>query len=497
MSSALQDEAIDRAIRHVSTGWLPPQRKTLDKIQAELDKGTYQSDRKQLQAHLKDDVALYMYCLRELSERLHAPAEERGRRTQESRKKLTPTQIFEQADLEVVREILTRSDSEISLHSMNQMNQLQALRFRESVLSASAVEVLAETNSLDPETGYSCGLLRQFGLTLIAWNYPRVYARAIENLNPQESLDGSLQKVLGFSPAILGVAFARRWNLSDEILVALGDRQAKVALQTQRNPANDHVAQAGDLLAKICEVGEALARANHPEQYPTALNDWEKAHEAIAAHLGPTGVQRILERATEYCREYLDAAPELQGFSEGSTLKERIVDSRFATTRLEKNTHLRACPPAVRDALTKVYYQMKPNKILKKNVRTLMFEVAPQAGFSNGCVFMLEPSTRTLSPAVKIGEVAPERMRPLKLSSTLSHFDLVTSAFSLKSPLREERSLPDGRHIVMFACSLGQAAPVGVLFLETDPFVGADPTSDVMPVFRAIRQTLCDCLNLL
>lgn len=495
MGSALQEEAIERAIRHVSVGWLPPQRKTLEKIQLGFERGTYESDRRQLQLDLKDDIALYLYCVRELCERAQAPAE--LRRPSEPRGKLTPSQLFEQADLTVLREVLSRSESEISLHSIAQMNQLQALRFRESVLSASAVEVLAESNSINPETGYSCGLLRQFGLTLIAWNYPRVYARAIENLSPSESLDAALQKVLGFSPAVLGVTLARRWNLSDEILVALGDRQAKIALHSTRRPDADQIAQTGDLLSKICEVGEALARANHPEQYPSALTDWEKANEAIAAHLGPNGVQRILERATEYCREYLTAAPELQGFADGSALKERIVDSRFATTRLEKNTHLRACPPPIREALTKLYYQMKPNKILKKNIRTLMFEIAAQAGFPNGCVFMLEPASRTLSPAVKIGEVPAERMRTLKLSSTLSHFDLITSAFSLKSPLREERTLPDGRHVVMFACSLGHTAPVGVLFLETDPFSGADPTADIMPVFRALRQTLCDCLNLL
>src|SRR5262249_37415849 len=154
-------------------------------------------------------------------------------------------------------------------------NELQALRFRESLLSASAAEILASKNAIDPEDGFSCGLLRQLGLTLIAWNYPRVYNRAMECITPNEGLDFQLQKVLGFSPSLLGLTFAQRWNLSDEILVALGDRKKRfsVSASERSDSGAQHV---GEMLSKICEVSEALARANDPEHYPTALRDWEE-----------------------------------------------------------------------------------------------------------------------------------------------------------------------------------------------------------------------------
>jgi hypothetical protein len=501
MSNSAQDEAIERAVRHVSTGWLPPQKETLERVRSGLSSGVYERDRHRLQVDLRDDISLYLYCLKELCENA-TPTETsllgggRAGLEKTTTSRICPREIFEQADLSTLKDILERSDSQISIHSFSEINPLQASRFRESVLSASTAELLAEKNDVDPDLGYSCGLMRQLGLTLIAWNYPRVYARALENLTRNDSLDFVLQRALGFSPSLLAITFARKWNLSEDLLVALGDKQAKIAQQNRQPKNEEKIGQVGDFLSKICEVGEALARANHPEQYPSALHDWEKAQEAIASHLGPTGMQQILNKASEYCKEYLKSTPTLKDFQEGDALKERIIDSRYATTKLEKNTHLRACPPEIREAISRLYYQMKPNKILKGNVRTLMFEIVPLAGFPCGCVFMLEPASRSLSPAVKVGEIPPERLRALKLGSALSHFDLVSSAFTLKSPLREERINPDGSRVVMFACSLGQAAPVGVLFLESTPAKGEDQTADIMPIFRALRQTLSDCLNL-
>jgi len=493
MANAAVEENIERAFRHVSSGWLPVQQDVLDKVRKQLDEGRYDSNRNSLTDDLKEDFALYMYCLRELSVLAEAESvRQAGGRKNESRK-LTPKEIFQKADLDSIKGILHRPDSEISAHSLSEMNELQALRFRESLLSATAAEVLASKNDIDPEDGFSCGLLRQLGLTLIAWNYPRVYTRAMESITSNEGLDFQLQKVLGFSPSLLGLTFAQRWNLSDEILVALGDRKRKAAAADSDAGAK----KVGEMLSKICEVSEALARANDPEHYPTALNDWEEAEEAIASQLGPNGLQTIFDKAKDHCKQYLRIAPELQDFTESTAIKERIVDSRYAVSKLEKNVHLKSCPPAVKEKIAKLYYQLKPNKILKKNIRTLVFEIMPAAGFKRGCIFMVEPASRMLAPSIKIGDIAADRARPIKLSSALSHFDLVSSAFSLKSPLREEGTGLDGRRITMIACSVGQAAPMGVLYLETaEDFVneiGPDP----MPIFRALRQTLADCLNLL
>lgn len=496
MTNALIEENIERAFRHVSSGWLPVQKDVLNRVRKQLDDGAYDQSGSKLSEDLKEDFALYMYCLRELSNLVEDETKTRLQQGKSAGARLTPKQIFSKASRDILQRIFHRPDSEISPHSLSDMNELQALRFRESLLSASAAEILASKNAIDPEDGFSCGLLRQLGLTLIAWNYPRVYNRAMECITPNEGLDFQLQKVLGFSPSLLGLTFAQRWNLSDEILVALGDRKKRfsVSASERSDSGAQHV---GEMLSKICEVSEALARANDPEHYPTALRDWEEAEEAIASQLGPNGLQVIFEKAKDHCKQYMLTAPELQDFSEGTIIKERIVDSRFAVAKLEKNIHLKSCPPALKEKITKLYYQIKPNKILKKNIRTLVFEIVPAAGFKRGCIFMLEPASRMLAPSIKIGDVSADRLRPIKLSSALSHFDLVSSAFSLKSPLREEKIGSDGRRITMIACSIGQSASMGVLYLETGEDFINEVGPDPMPIFRALRQTLADCLNLL
>ena len=144
----------------------------------------------------------------------------------------------------------------------------------------------------------------------------------------------------------------------------------------------------------------------------------------------------------------------------------------------------------------RLYHQLKPNKILKKNLRTFVFEVLPAAGFHRGCIFMLDPTSKTLSPSITIGELSPDRIKPVKLSSVLGHFDLVSSAFGLKAPLREEGMSRDGDRMTMIATALGNTTPLGVLYLETDDDISGNSSNDPMPVFRALKQTLSDCLNL-
>ncbi len=493
MSSLSVEESIDRAVRYVSEGWLPPQSEVLEKLRSRLKDGEYANDRSQLTKDLKADFSLYMYCLRELTVCIEkAGIGPQSQPAPVCRK--TPAEIFAAASLDDFKKIIERSENEISRHSLKEMNELQALRFRESIISASTAEVLAESAKVNPEVGFSCGLLRQLGLTLIAWNYPRIYARAIETLEPDGSLDSALRKVLGFSPTLLGVTFARRWNLSTDILAALGDKKAaSLAAASLSSEANT----IGETLAQICEIGEALARANDPLHYPTALADWQTAEQTIVKRLGPDGVRIVVERSRAHLREYVKYTPELLNFSDSATVKEQIVGTQYSARLLEKNPYIRSLPPELQSSLRKLYSRFKPNKILKSNIRMLMSEILPQAGLAKGAAFLFDPESKTLTPAITLGELAQERLRPVRLSSTLSQFDIVASAFSLKAPLREESTSAAKRRVTILAGALGTSSPVGVLYLESKEDFVVDNTFEPVSLFKALRQAFNDCLNLL
>ena len=499
MAVTTSEESLDRALRHVSEGWLPPQHSVLERIKQRFTDHEYERDRSQLVLDLKEDFSLYTYCLRELTAAQANQPWAVQQYQQAPLLKQNPVEMMESAELSTLQNILNKSEKDISRHSYAEINKLQALRFRETMISASTAEVLAESVHVDPEFGFACGMLRQLGLSLIAWNYPHVYSRAVETLTRENSLDFALKKVLGFSPSMLGVAFARKWNLCDDVLIALGDRKAivtKSAFLSEKTKQDLVAENVGATLAKICEVGEALARANDPEHYPTALTDWDTANQIIAQQLGPQGIEVIYSRTQRYLRHYSEQTPELSEFVDIDAAKEQIGDSQFTSGLLEKNQFIRNLPSAVREDLRTLYGKFRPNKILKNNVRELMLEIAPKAGFVKGCFFMYDPEKRVLAPAIKFGEFPPERLRPVRVSSVLAQFDLVASAFSLKSPMREEIANQNGEPTTILVGAVGHSTKIGVLYVEADKDFAAAAGPDPMPIYRAIRQTLHDCLNL-
>ncbi len=488
---------IERAYDHVVTNWFPVQSEVLERIQSRLAAGEYDAHRKELTKDLKEDFSLFMFCLKELTGLLETNKLHGVPQPQNS----TPIDMIESSDIEVLKSILAAPPSVISTHSMADINELQTLRFRDSMLSASVAELLAEKTDIDPDLGFSCGLLRQLGLTLISWNYPRVYARALENLPANCTLDTALQKVLGFSPSLLGITCARRWNLLPEIMVALGDKERPVAPAFGAPVFGDYKTSAAEAdiankLAKICEVGEALARANDPEHYPTALADWKIAEEAIIEHLGPDGISAVFDRAKHNCKSYAKQSPELVAFTQTTPVAEKIANSQYAKVLTERNVHLKTCPKELRDKIVELYHHLSADKISQENLRVFVHEVIPYAGFNAGCIFMLDPAKRVLAPVMKLGALPKERLRSVGLSSVLAQFDIVASAYSCKSPLREQSAPQGGKRKTGVAGVVGNNTPVGVLYLETETEERSGEEVDPMPSFRALRQALNDCLNL-
>ena len=485
MAVTSADQLLDHAYRHVTSNWLPPQSEVLEKIRSGFDDGRYETGKNYLYEDLKQDISLFVYCLRELL--VLAENEKRGAAPAQH----DPLQLFEQAPLPTLRAILLKPGEEISKHRAADMNEAQALRVRESMLSASTAEVLAEAKQVKGEFAFSCALLRQLGLCLIAWNYPRIYSRALEKLNGGESLDASIKRALGFSPSLLGLTIARKWGLKDEFLVGMGDKR-KLLFGAS---SGEREMLLGETLAKICEVGEAFARANDPEHYPTAPSDWQTAQEAIASWLGPTGLEIVYSRAKETLRSYVNITPLFGQLTEPKHLSDRITSSQYSARLIEKNTYLRHLPEELRQKLRSFYLRFQPNKILKSNITYFAEQLAPEAGFNCGCIYLLDPERLVLSPAVKIGKPSPELLREVKVSSSLAGYDLIASAFSLKTPLHEEKAA-GGFRKTRIAAALGQASRVGVLYLEAGAVGEPGPDYDPGAAFRALRQCLCDCLNL-
>ncbi|MCB0360897.1 MAG: HDOD domain-containing protein, partial [Bdellovibrionales bacterium] len=271
-----QSKAFDRAWDLVQERWIPPNPVVLESIVEGIEKDRYRDNVDLLIEDLSRDLALFTFCLRELVVVLH----ERGRPLPPP---TDPIRFFRWAGVGALVELVRRAEERFADSSFQDMTPAQAGRLQEALISATAAETLAPEARLRPEMGYSTALLRQFGLALVAWNYPHIYEHALKRLRNTSpggavSLERIVARRLGFVPSVLAMAMAREWHLAPELRAALGDPRALDEVSEERSATIRRVAEN---LQTICEVGEALARANDPDTYPTARSDWNTARREI------------------------------------------------------------------------------------------------------------------------------------------------------------------------------------------------------------------------
>lgn len=483
-----QNRNLVKAAQKVSRAWFPINKPHYEQIQQGLERGAYDLGIDFLIGDIRKDFSLYMYCLKEVRSRIR----ERNLKVPSH---LPPGKLLEFAGIDLLKEILSASPDAISSHSLEQEHEheLQMQRMQEAMIGASAAEELAQRCKIDPDLGYSTELVRQLGLTLIAWNYPQVYNKVMSDLSAGTDIDRELTRRLGFSPRLLAVAMARQWGLCEELRLALGDSQAGTELHPDRKQL---VHQTADKVAKLCEIGEALARANSPETYPTARSDWQTAREEIFNRLGESGLRLIQNRVVANCEYYVKHNPDV--FSDISNIQKEPTPHRQGVNIFERNKYIKECPEETRDALIHLYENIQPGGISQKQLSTLIQDIIPQAGFLRGTVFILDPDRTNLLPRVAIGDSEKCRI------NTRTRIDLienenspVVAAFSCNTPMVETQRNSDDQEIISFACVLGSQQRAGVLYLEAVMSESAELRSaNSLLCFKALCQALVHCLNL-
>jgi hypothetical protein len=102
-----------------------------------------------------------------------------------------------------------------------------------------------------------------------------------EGKTAETTLDEELSKELGFTPALLAMRVLRPENpAKPEGEIAPGEED-------------------WGMYDELCSIGEALARAENPETYPSAQNDWKQANQYLNDNAGSGALELIKERAVE------------------------------------------------------------------------------------------------------------------------------------------------------------------------------------------------------
>ncbi|MDC0357644.1 HDOD domain-containing protein [Oligoflexia bacterium] len=462
----VENRRLQRALEHVNRLWFPVNNSLFSKIQEGLKKGSYDLGMEFLVEDIKKDFALYTYCLRELALQL----QEEGVAFYLK----DPIEFLEFAGLERIKKVFSVDIRTISEHNTTRMTPFQAKQFEATVVSASTAEVLAQKTDIDPNSAYFTALLRQLGLTLVAWNYPSVYEEALSEQTATDDLDTVISEKLGFSPILLAMALIEEWNPSSEL------EEAVSAEDTQGT------------LGKICRIGEALARANQPETYPSALSDWQMARSAIEASLGVKGFKTIQSYVQEYSAEYHMLNPEL--FDDHNAINPELhIHHQQQEEVLNKNRYLEQCLPVLKNSLKDFYANLPNFSNMHESISYLISNVFPGSGFNGLCIYTADTKgdtrSATLVPRLKIGKITAEFLHPVACDQNNTSKNPVSIAFAHVPPIRGHiRRLG----VSYVASRLRESMGGGVLYVELPEALATESEALHVIHFKAVRQAFVD-----
>ncbi len=478
-----------KAAKHVNDLWFPVNENLLAQIQGSLQEGMLDGDVSTLVEEISSDYSLFFYCVRELVQMIREEEPEL-----DLPQNLSPSRLLEWGGVERLKKILKVEIDEISPHSLKTISPIQATRFQEAMISASTTESMAMKYAVDPDLAYSAGLLRQLGVTLIAWNYPLVYQKAVARLIDGTPLDVTLTQLFGFSPSLLAMNVVRSWNLPKSLYQSMIDSADDIK---EEGWSEDYEVDAiSKVLVKLCRTGEALARANNPSTYPSAGNDWEFARIEIEQVLGAQGMNLVREKMRDNCLRYTEMVPQL--FTPAFVLDpEAHISECRLQEMLDRNPYVDRCRPFLKKKLTIFYRGIRPFEVSRENLNLLAKDIIPSAGFNEGCVFTLDPVGQILVPQLAIGKsTLKEFTAQACAASADSEPSLLALALESEKPLiiRSPAQVEPIR--VKFACPLGVSQRLGVLLLELRAAMYDSDTEHHLIHFQAICQAFNDCLNL-
>jgi len=469
---------LERAAQRTQDHWIPINPATIATILKGLRSGDYRSDPERLIREIKSDFSLFLFCIRES---LAALRLDKAALPPDA----TPFQILRLAGIHRLARIIEQADHRISTHSLSAASPAQQQRLKEALISASTAELLADHNT--SELGFTIAALRQLGLALIAWNYPTIYQRALRHSDDKVTLEAAINEMLGFSPALLGSYILSRWGIRGELRAMVGSEPGELAPKP--------LSETQQFICKICEVGEALSRAAHPECYPSAEQDWELARQEIRLRLGIDGLGSIQERVRESCAPYRELFREIFSdtvlFNPASSIN-ALKDLRAYT----RNPYLRSCQPAVQQALQGLYATMESNAVSQQAVRSLARELFPTAGFLGGCVFVLDPAVRQFVPRLTFGSLTLRSATTISYSRHATEGDPVLRAFDCQAPLINHAGEDSAHARASITAALGSTQKIGVLYVEIAQVALDAFDRSIVSHFKALRRALEDALRL-
>lgn len=478
---------LEQAVKHVSDLWFPADEALLARIREGLRTGHYDDSFRTLLIDVSSDFSLFTYTLRELSRYVRVALPEGAEMH-------TIYDLFERAGLEGLRTVLDVDHEEISTHKFSSATGDQRQRIHETLVSATTSRLLAQSFEIDLDLAYSSAVLRQLGLSLIAWNYPSTYQRAAGRVSADKDLDSLLASQLGFSPALLAAAVIKDWALPRSVLETVAGDELELEMAESQTSASEELIE---LLTRICRIGETLARAQNPSLYPRVRDDWEWARREISEHLGSKGLEVIRDAVQTAAHGYVEHMPHI--FEEGFfTFSSATAEAVPVVPPVERNPLLKRVRPFMFKKLELVYNGEAAGKPVTELLQLLMHEVVPAAGFIAGCVYTADPTRLVLQPQLRV-RGADRTFTQIEYSHSAApkpDDEIVLSGFRSNTPVVRAAGMPGApAGVIGMAGHLGRAERVGVLYLEIREVLYFNDEQYHQVHFAALAETLNDILK--
>lgn len=445
-SNSAANRSLQRAVRHVNSLWLPINQNILKQLKTNLEFENFKDQDAALN-FAKKDPNLFLYLKKSLG-------------------------CSRENSLEKLIEVINVEVSGLNAHSLEEPQEFQAVEYDKQLIEISAAISLSESFGVKTDKAYELMLFQQLGKALIAWNYPKTYKESLMEVRPSLPLNTILQEKLGFSPELLALEVIKSWSLHDE----------ESALDSAR------IAQKEDAISDLLLVSESLAKANHPECFPSASKDWALAKSEIISKLGEHGLKAIEAKYLSF----ISSLPVQLSVAKSCSLNAEEKINSATALRYTVPSIFFTLPKPLRYELQGVYEELnsKPKDLLLKRV---LSESLKSSSFDGISVYTYDPIGNILKRQFHGGnthfiksEVHLDGLERGEKLSTLFLSSINEVSGTIESNLQEGRSY--------VAVPLYVHRKVGVVYAEGDFLCNELVTGSHRLELECIALTLTDIL---
>ncbi|MCB0329849.1 MAG: hypothetical protein KDD70_09300 [Bdellovibrionales bacterium] len=464
----------DRAretLKHLEHGWLPVHADLLVGIQANIHNDHYLENPETLLSDLKKDPGLFFTVSKRLKR--YSDPEESG---------FDPLDLLLSLEQEQLKEVFNFEPGDYSVHRAGESSPSQELVHEIARIGGESAASIAEELDKPILTAHEGALFRTLGISLLAWNYPKLFSQALSTHKTKGAdFDRELQNYFQISPQQIGARFARELEMSREIKQSLLPRPQRDLLAEVDLKEQFH-------LTDICQLSELFARAQEPSYFPDAEEQWAAKESALKPILGAE-VFTELHLKAETIAEEKTSATDFGDLHEYIIVrKEPVIEGPVLP---ESNPHLAHCPESVQQAFIAIHRELERSKTALDAIKLLLQRGIPETGAIRGCLYLQRKNDFRLQAALRFGDSPLPRYQKFLLDARNGILDAIHST----APFVHEGKGVTGAHITQVRGGLGNGAPPGVLYVEISDKAMKEADYNPTVMFHVIRSALKECLK--